>query len=59
VLITQPSGTSDDASVDSTEDATATAALRLSAGEEESCLWQMRCDDAGLAGRVRALLSDA
>jgi hypothetical protein len=60
VLITQNGGARDDASVDSMEDGAgdSTAALRLSPGEEESCLWQMRCDDTGLAGRVRALLSD-
>lgn len=35
------------------------AALRLREGEEESCLWHLRCEDGDLRASIRMLLTDA
>ncbi|KAI0705845.1 ARM repeat-containing protein [Cytidiella melzeri] len=35
------------------------AALRLREGEEDSCLWHLRCDEGGLRSTIRTLLTDA
>lgn len=35
------------------------AALRLREGEEESCLWHLRCEDGDLRASIRTLLTDA
>jgi hypothetical protein len=62
-MITQPAagvGAGDDDSIDSVSvqgPEEEIAALRLSEGEEDSCLWQMRCDGARLAARIREVLS--
>jgi AP-4 complex subunit epsilon-1 len=57
VLVKQSDTSADDASVDSARGA-GTAALRLREGEDESCLWQMRCDDEALGMQIKARLSD-
>jgi hypothetical protein len=58
LIIIQPSADSDADSVDSApEDTAAVAALRLEEGAEESCLWQMRCDDEALAKRIKHIIS--
>ena len=46
----------DDTSVDSIGEGM--AALKLTESEDESCLWQMRCDDDALRGEIKGLLSD-
>ena len=35
------------------------ALLRLREGEEESCLWHLRCEDGNLRASIRTLLTDA
>ncbi|KAI0737673.1 hypothetical protein BC629DRAFT_1300621 [Irpex lacteus] len=35
------------------------AALRLREGEEDSCLWHLRCEEGGLRSTIRTLLTDA
>ncbi|GJE90878.1 hypothetical protein PsYK624_070220 [Phanerochaete sordida] len=35
------------------------ATLRLREGEEESCLWHLRCEDGDLRASIRTLLTDA
>lgn len=35
------------------------AALRLREGEDESCLWHLRCEEGGLRATIRTLLTDA
>lgn len=57
VLLTQAAGMRDDDSLDSGTGG-GTAALRLTESEDDSCLWQMRCDDEALRGRLKLLLSD-
>lgn len=57
VLVTQSSAGGDDSSVDSVR-GVGTAALRLREGEDDSCLWQMRCDDETLGVQIKSRLSD-
>lgn len=54
VLVTREAR--DDASVDSVVEGM--AALKLLESEDESCLWQMRCDDDALREELKGLLSD-
>ncbi len=34
------------------------ALLRLKEGEDDSCMWHMRCEDSGLKDMVSAALND-
>jgi hypothetical protein len=63
IIVTQSTGGESDAdSINSThinegQESQETAALRLTDGEEDSCLWQMRCNGTHLAERIRVVLS--
>lgn len=43
----------------SAADSKGLALLRLREGEEESCLWHLRCEDGNLRASIRTLLTDA
>ncbi len=39
-------------------DTTGIAVLRLREGDDESCLWHLRCEDEALGASIKALLTD-